>query len=222
MILFYKHEMSAKTNESVCVGIATVFTIIVISSLIVFVIPTKYSSNVTGGLNNKNGNIPNSAADTVAAVFLQSAYGQPQGQEFTAKMTGTQEVPPKDTKATGTATFVPTPDQMTLAYRVSSNTNYNTMAHIHKGKAGENGPIVFTFFTSPTPGGIVPFTAHGNLRANDLEGPLAGKQITDLIKMIKDGDAYVNVHTVQNPNGEIRGQISISSSASASAAVPSS
>jgi CHRD domain len=40
--------------------------------------------------------------------------------------------------------------------------------------------------------------------------------------MIKDGDAYVNVHTVQNPNGEIRGQISISSSASASAAVPSS
>ena len=84
------------------------------------------------------------------------------------------------------------------------------MAHIYKCKAGENGPIVFTFFTSPTPRGIVPFTSQGNLRANDLEGPLAGKQITDLIKMIKDGDAYVNVHTVQNPNGEIRGQISIS------------
>jgi hypothetical protein len=211
MMLFYGHLiMSTKTNESLWVGIATVFTIIIISSLIVFVIPTKYSSNVTDGLNNKNGNVPNSAADTVAAVFLQSAYGQAQPQQFTAKMTGTQEVPPKDTKATGTATFVPTPDQMTLAYRVSSNTDYNTMANIHKGKAGENGPIVVTFFTSPTPGGIIPFTAHGNLRADDLEGPLAGKQITDLIKMIKDGDAYVNVHTVQNPNGEIRGQISIS------------
>jgi len=112
-------------------GIATVFTIIVISSLIVFVIPTKYSSNVTVGLNNKNGNVPNSAADT-AAVFLQSAYGQPQRQEFTAKMTGTQEVPPKDTKATGTATFVPSPDQMTLAYRVSSNTiesNINSLTY---------------------------------------------------------------------------------------------
>lgn len=210
-MLFYGHLiMSTKTNEPLWVGIATVFTIIVISSLIVFVIPTKYISNVTDGLNNKNGNVPNSAADTVAAVFLQSAYGQAQRQQFTAKMTGTQEVPPKDTKATGTATFVPTPDQMTLTYRVDSNTNYNTMANIHKGKAGENGPIVITFFTSPTPGGIVPFTAHGNLRANELEGPLAGKQITDLIKMIKDGDAYVNVHTVQNPNGEIRGQISIS------------
>ena len=221
-MLFYGHLiMSTKTNESLWVGTATVFTIIIISSLIVFVIPTKYSSNVTGGLNNRIGSVPNSAADTVAAGFLQSAYGQPQRQQFTAKMTGPQEVPPKDTKATGTATFVPTPDQMTLAYRVDSNTNYNTMAHIHKGKTGENGPIVVTFFTSPTPGGIVPFTAHGNLRADNLEGPLAGKQITDLIKMIKDGDAYVNVHTVQNPNGEIRGQISISSSASASA-VPSS
>lgn len=210
-MLFYGHLiMSTKTNEPLWVGIATVFTIIVISSLIVFVIPTKYISNVTDGLNNKNGNVPNTAADTVAAVFLQSAYGQAQRQQFTAKMTGTQEVPPKDTKATGTATFVPTPDQMTLTYRVDSNTNYNTMANIHKGKAGENGPIVITFFTSPTPGGIVPFTAHGNLRSDDLEGPLASKQITDLIKMIKDGDAYVNVHTVQNPNGEIRGQISIS------------
>jgi hypothetical protein len=210
-MLSYGHLiMSTKTNESLWVGIATVFTIIIISSLIVFVIPTKYSSNVIGGLNNKIGSVPNSAADTVAAVFLQSAYGQAQRQQFTAKMTGTQEVPPKDTKTTGTATFVPTPDQMTLAYRVDSNTNYNTRANIHKGKAGENGPIVITFFTSPTPGGIVPFTAHGNLRANELEGPLAGKQITDLIKMIKDGDAYVNVHTVQNPNGEIRGQISIS------------
>src|ERR1041385_3115283 len=100
MILFYRHLiMSKKTNESASVGIATIFTIIVISSLIVFVIPTKYSSNITGGLNIKKGNVPNSAADTVAAVFLQSAYGQPQRQEFTAKMTGTREVPPKDTKA---------------------------------------------------------------------------------------------------------------------------
>jgi CHRD domain len=167
--------MSTKTNKSLWVGIATVFTIIFISSLIVFVIPTKYSSDVTGGLNNKNGNIPNSNADTVAAVFLQSAYGQPQRQEFTSKMTGTQEVPQTNTMATGTATFVSTPDEMTLAYRVDSNTNYNTMAHIYKGKAGENGPIVFTFFTSPTPGGIVPFTVHGNLRADNLEGPLTGK-----------------------------------------------
>jgi hypothetical protein len=34
-----------------------------------------------------------------------------------------------------------------------------------------------------------------------------GKTIADLVQEIKNGDAYVNVHTVQHPAGEIRGQI---------------
>jgi hypothetical protein len=41
----------------------------------------------------------------------------------------------------------------------------------------------------------------------DLQGPLNGKQLSDLVKLLEDGDAYVNVHTQQNQNGEIRGQI---------------
>jgi hypothetical protein len=41
-----------------------------------------------------------------------------------------------------------------------------------------------------------------------LEGPMAGKTLEgDLVKAIQNGEAYVNVHTVQNPNGAIRGQI---------------
>ena len=58
----------------------------------------------------------------------------------------------------------------------------------------------------------------GNIRADNLEELLAGKHIPDLIKMIKDNDAYVNVHTAQNPKGEIRGQILSVSSSSATAA----
>jgi hypothetical protein len=50
--------------------------------------------------------------------------------------------------------------------------------------------------------------AQGNFTAADLKGPLAGKQLFDLVNMIKNGDAYVNVHTTQNPEGEIRGQLS--------------
>ena len=56
-------------------------------------------------------------------------------------------------------------------------------------------------------------TVHGPLTqgkfiAADLKGPLAGKTLSDLVNMIKNGDAYVNVHTTQNPEGEIRGQLS--------------
>jgi len=42
----------------------------------------------------------------------------------------------------------------------------------------------------------------------------------DLIKLINTGNAYVNVHTSQNPPGEVRGQIS-SGSATSAATSPS-
>ena len=48
----------------------------------------------------------------------------------------------------------------------------------------------------------------GSITNSMLEGPLAGKALeTDLVKAIQSGEAYVNVHTTDNPNGAIRGQI---------------
>jgi hypothetical protein len=70
------------------------------------------------------------------------------------------------------------------------------MAHIHQGKAGASGQPVVELSMGK-----------GTITASDLKGPLAGKQISDLVKMIKSGGAYVNVHTQQNQMGEIRGQI---------------
>ena len=70
------------------------------------------------------------------------------------------------------------------------------MAHIHQGKAGASGqPLVELSM------------GKGKITSSDLQGPLAGKQMSDLVNMIKSGGAYVNVHTQQNQNGEIRGQI---------------
>jgi CHRD domain len=48
----------------------------------------------------------------------------------------------------------------------------------------------------------------GTITSAKLEGPLTGKHLTDLINMINNRDAYVNVHTQANPKGEIRGQMS--------------
>ena len=36
---------------------------------------------------------------------------------------------------------------------------------------------------------------------------MKGKQVTDLADIMQQGGAYVNILTVQNPRGEIRGQI---------------
>lgn len=84
-----------------------------------------------------------------------------------------------------------------------------TAAHIHKGKVGENGPVVVTLFKTDSPSarsnGIL---SQGTITSTKLEGPLAGKQLNDLTTMINNRDAYVNVHTEANPKGEIRGQMS--------------
>jgi len=84
-----------------------------------------------------------------------------------------------------------------------------TMAHIHSGKTGENGPVVVWLYNSSTPSGPMDgMLSQGNITSNDLVGPLKAKQMSDLVKLINGTQAYVNVHTEPNPEGEIRGQIS--------------
>ena len=132
-----------------------------------------------------------------------------QEQKFNSKLTGQSEVPPKTTEATGTAFFFYHGKSMHYEVDVT-NINNVISAHIHQGKIGINGPVVVVLFNSESkPLGMVhgPL-AQGNFTAADLKGPLAGKQLFDLVNMIKNGDAYVNVHTTQNPEGEIRGQLS--------------
>jgi hypothetical protein len=121
-----------------------------------------------------------------------------QSQTFTAKLAGNNEVPPIKTQATGMAQFQLSPDGKELNYDLSATSlNGFMMAHIHQGKAGENGQPI----TAPLSMG------KGKIASSDLQGPLAGKQISDLVNIMKNGGTYVNVHTQQNQNGEIRGQI---------------
>jgi hypothetical protein len=54
---------------------------------------------------------------------------------------------------------------------------------------------------------IVNAVLKGVITSEDLEGPLAGRSLNALLREMGRGNTYVNVHTVQNPNGEIRGQI---------------
>jgi hypothetical protein len=145
--------------------------------------------------------------------FINSASAQQ--QQFIANLSGGKGVPSIKTPATGVAKF--TLSGKSLSY-VINVTNINSVigAHIHSGSAKQNGPIVLFLFGNPTmtgppTGKVNGLLSKGNSTSSDLKGPLAGKQLTDLVNLIKSGNAYVNVHTTQNPKGEIRGQITAGS-----------
>lgn len=149
------------------------------------------------------------------ANFITPIFAQQNFNRFTAKLSGSNEVPPVATTGSGIAIFhvLPVGHQQVINYELHlKNIRGVTGAHIHIGKQGENGPVVAGLFNPsmnghPT-GAINGLLSAGTLTSSELTGPLAGKKIDSLLVIIRGGGAYVNVHTAQNQNGEVRGQIS--------------
>ncbi len=130
--------------------------------------------------------------------------------KFSATLSGNNEVPPVDTKATGSATYRTAANETVIKYKVNiTGFSDATGAHIHMGKAGVNGDAIVEDLLkdskkNPTKLGMV---IRGNITDSDLTGPMQGKTLLDLISAINSGDTSTNVHTPGHPDGEIRGQI---------------
>ena len=83
-----------------------------------------------------------------------------------------------------------------------------TGAHIHKGSEGQNGDIVAVLSEAKSAEwGNETISLKGNITKDGLQGPLEGKEVTDLVSLMRNGSAYVNVHTNEYKDGVIRGQI---------------
>ncbi|MBA3978909.1 MAG: CHRD domain-containing protein [Nitrosopumilus sp.] len=132
-------------------------------------------------------------------------------EKFFADLSVAEVVPPIDTetKPTGNAEFEAATDGSSIAYTINvTDINAVSASHIHVAEIGQNGDIVATLFKSETPTDqLSGLLSKGNITSANLEGPMAGKQLSDLIDVMRSEAAYVNVHTQQNPDGEIRGQI---------------
>lgn len=145
----------------------------------------------------------------ILSTILSVSVGFAAEKSFKTKLTGAAEVPPVTTKATGDVKFKLKEDGTELVWELHvKNIENTTAAHIHRGMKGENGPPVANLFTGPKKNGkFSGELAEGTIRAKDLTGDLMGKSIDELVKLIKSGDIYVNVHTDAHPDGEIRGQL---------------
>ncbi|HEX9319984.1 MAG TPA: CHRD domain-containing protein, partial [Nitrososphaeraceae archaeon] len=140
----------------------------------------------------------------VVIVTEGNSASPEEDQNYVAHLSGDQEVPPNNSTSKGWAFFKPMEDKVEYQVNVSGIDKV-TMAHIHGGKARENGdPIamVQTKLSGSTSGTL----ALGNITASDLMGLLEGKSISDLVSEMKSGKTYVNIQTEAHPGGEIRGQ----------------
>ena len=162
-----------------------------------------------------------------APVTIMAARDGGVPQNFQTHLAGDNEVPARATLAQGNAKFQLAPDGQSIEYKlIASNIENAFMAHIHLAAPTANGGIVVWLFNTP-PGTVTPASqvrhdgvlAEGTITAANFVGALAGQPMSALLTHIRNGNAYVNVHTRDLdlaasalqagnfPGGEVRGQI---------------
>jgi CHRD domain len=154
-----------------------------------------------------------------AGLLVTSIAGAGAGKKnFKANLTGFQEVPAVSSFGSGTFRATVDDDAQTITYELSfGGLNSTTLfAHIHLGQRGANGGVA-AFLCG---GGDKPAcpagtggteTVSGVIDAADVIGPagqgIAPGEFDELVRAMRAGVTYANVHTMTQPGGEIRGQI---------------
>jgi hypothetical protein len=129
----------------------------------------------------------------------------PSTNQFSAKLSGGNEVPPADSEASAIATF--SVDNDLLSYKIEVSGMDNVLrAFLQNAKEGANGDVVAVLDADKLP--------EGTITSADLVGPLKGKLVSDLVDLMKKGSIYVNLHSPDFQDGEIRGQVGQTNSAS--------
>ena len=146
----------------------------------------------------------------IATSFVVTQQIQAQeGKMIITFLSGKDEVPPTESNASAWAKFQSVDNDSQLSYWVSIvGLKEITGAHIHKGSEGQNGDIVTVLSEAKSAeGGNETISLKGNITKGDLQGPLEGKEVSDLVSLMRNGSVYVNVHTNEYKDGVIRCQI---------------
>ena len=163
----------------------------------------------------------------LASGASASSHGD-KGRRLRADLKGLREVPSVSTVAQGSFRALINEDEDAIEFRL----NYSgleapvTQSHIHFGQTSVNGGIAIWLCGNPLllpplgqpPAGTAPCPdagdgpeVTGTLTPANVVGPtgqgIAAGEFAELIKAIRKGDAYANVHSSKFPGGEVRGQI---------------
>ena len=142
------------------------------------------------------------------------------GKQLKGALDGYEEVPAVSTAAAGAfrATVAPSGEGLSYRLQYAGLEGDVTQAHIHFGQPAVNGGIsVFLCSnlgngpagTQPCP--PPPATIEGTITAADVVGPtaqgIAPGELPELMRAIRAGMTYANVHSTKWAGGEIRSQL---------------
>ncbi|UCC83953.1 MAG: CHRD domain-containing protein [Gemmatimonadota bacterium] len=175
---------------------------------------------VVVGCSNESQTLVGPNEDLTEDPVERALSDVPIGTEFIAVLEGSQVVPPVDTDARGAAFFSVTQywydetgSRWPLEIRfdvIAARVSAVTQVQIHLGWRGMNGPAVANLpLTDQAPTYEV-FTIEGSLSDEDIiPVPELGFDgtVAALAGWMRRGAAYIDLHTVGHPSGEIRGQI---------------
>lgn len=189
----------------------------------------KNNVDVVLGLKEGDGNMMSQRCVLLAfaGLCLSFVSTATAGTIFTASLSGAQEIPPVVTDVVGNAQLELSDDQSTLSYvidvfgldiggiKTEGDSNDDiTGVHFHAAPAGENGPVVFGIFRPQQDQNDRFITINGDTHLIRFEGVWDAADVANgaqpldsqLANLFNEG-LYVNVHTVANLGGEVRGQI---------------
>lgn len=133
-----------------------------------------------------------------------------------ASLRGLNEVPPTTSRATASlsATLDETAQTITFTLDFANLTANPAAAHIHFGPPGVNGGVMVFFCGGggkPACPAATSGTVTGTIAATDVVGPAAqgitAGDFADVVRAIRTGNAYANMHGANFPGGEIRGRV---------------
>ena len=133
-----------------------------------------------------------------------------------ASLRGLNEVPPTTSRATASLKATLDEDAQTITFTLDfANLTANpSAAHIHFGPPGVNGGVMVFFCgggAQPACPAATTGTVTGTIGAANVIGPAAqgipAGDFADVVRAIRTGNAYANMHGTTFPGGEIRGRV---------------
>ena len=155
----------------------------------------------------------------MGAVAVAFANGL---RQWSATLSPFNEVPALSTPASGKFSATISDDETSVSWELSYADLQGsvTQAHIHLGQRNVNGGVSVFLCTNLGNGPVgtqpcppAPATISGTFTAADVIGPgsqgIAAGEFEELLRAIRAGRTYANVHTTLFPGGEARGQLSV-------------